>query len=668
VRHRVAAGGVAVTLLIGIVWFLVGDVPFVTAPWHWGEPRAQPVAPGRDTPQLPFLDDPRGLVDPSTGAGHDALVRAVHQYFLSDHEPSVSPWETQQVFSRVAATEQWAEGRMVSFVNFDPWSVPNQPTWAEDPYDNISWQSSYHSLAWLRAPARLSSETGDERYLEDVRTYVLDWIRDNPQDDAPSVRSWYDHSVAWRTDTLVHVLSPELIGRMTPFELEQVLRSLHEHGIRLLAYLSEERFVGHNHNLFHALSLHSLAIAFPELAGADRWGSVARDRVTSLFAEMVDVADGVSREQAAGYHFLALRLFDSADAYLSQHGDGLSQSELTVLSRMVEFGSLLIRPDGTVPATGDTSYGSSPSRDELRAWLDDGLGTPIAEFLVTDGASGVAPAAINTYPSVGFAILRAVEGDSATPAIHATVDLEPARRSHGHDDAMSVTLWMEGQPILVDSGGPFVYGGPRRQNFVLAPAHNVVTVGGNGVTERAEITHEWEHEDSVGLQLEGTTKDGVTHRRTATALGTDAFVIVDWLDAVGDTADITLTHHLPPDSHVELHDDETMAAVAVDGLPFTITIVTSEDSPLRVHAGSEEPPFGWVTPAYLQRVPAPVLTSSATARSAWFVTVVTAESDAFELSVSQEGGDLSVRLGDDETGWDLNVPADGIPTVAWSTR
>ena len=58
-------------------------------------------------------------------------------------------------------------------------------------------------------------------------------------------------------------------------------------------------------------------------------------------------------------------------------------------------------------------------------------------------------------------------------------------RPHGHDDVMNVLLNGDGGPLLVDSGGPYLYGDATRSAFTGVTAHNtVVPAGGSHRTDR----------------------------------------------------------------------------------------------------------------------------------------------------------------------------------------
>ncbi len=93
-------------------------------------------------------------------------------------------------------------------------------------------------------------------------------------------------------------LYPQVLARvMTPSEIGEVLKSLETHGQVLDGYVTGKAFRGHNHNLFHSLSLYNLALVFPELRNSSKWLSDARARISWLFPEIVQTDEGVSLEE-----------------------------------------------------------------------------------------------------------------------------------------------------------------------------------------------------------------------------------------------------------------------------------------------------------------------------------------------------------------------------------
>lgn len=647
---------VAVVVLGGAVWIQAEDVPLVKNPFR------SPV----DIPSYLSASNPavRDAFAPARSLG-GAMERLSTSLLASAPDRSTL-WVTQRSSGSEAAWDEWRAGRRVSFVTFPAWSVPEDPSWAEDPFGNISWQFYYQSLGWLQALDRGFQDTRDRDLQRVMAHYVLDWIQDSPRQKPPSSRSWYDHAVAYRTDTLV-LLFPDIAPVLKVSQLQQLLRSLEQHGSVLHGYLADPAFFGHNHNLFHALSLYNLAVAFPELRGAQKWRTDARARVASLLGEMVDKSEGVSSEQAAGYHFLALRLFVQADRFLAGHGEELPPDVRAVLGRMVEFGAVLANPDGTLPAIGDTSYAARAPLDELRQFQESGLGTPVSAFLLSEGAAGERPHDLELYPNTGYAVMRPSYREAAPwkDDLHVVFDFGPARHNHGHADALNVVLSAGGGPVLVDPGGPYVYGKKAHADFVSARAHNVVVVDNDADScGGATLLSSGDGDDAMFVSARCNDTSRVSQQRAVIVLKPELVLILDRLvSRDGKPHKFELYEHLPPGASIESRGSSVTIGTNSGGAALTLHSSPSAD--VDVIDNELEPRIGWVTTGYLKRTPARVLRTTTQARNAWFATLVTSAQSAPQIDLAGDTKDrIQVDVSEQHNSWRVTLDAAGMVSVS----
>jgi hypothetical protein len=572
-------------------------------------------------------------------------------------------WNRQRNFMADVYARAWQSGRLISILDYPAWAVPLEPTWAEDPYDDLSWLRTYHSLGWLQAASRAYTMTGDPAFADDVRRYVLSWIRSNAPDDPRSTRAWYDGSVALRTDALVGML-PVLRTAMDTSELEELFDALALHGATLAGYLDDPRWTAHNHNLFHALSLHNLATAVPELERADEWRERARARMNELLTEMLD-ADGVSTEQAAAYHYTALRLFLEADEYLKAHGDRLGDAERALLARGSRFAALLPTPGGVLPAIGDTEYGE-PAPWGLMAGMDrSGLGTPEAAYVLTCGREGERPPDLSFFPASGLAIVRPSYGEDGEwrDDLQVVVDMGPDRRPHGHYDTLNVVVSARGEQLLIDGGGPYQYGVAERRELIEAQSHNTVIVDGGGY-EPGTVTVETVVDNPMVASVEAWHEKsrGVRHERTVLVLKPDVILIVDRLRATdGNRHNFDLRYHLDPDAQAS--EQSGGQIIRVRGAGMGIKVVASTG---RLVDG-DPTTTGWVTPRHGVRVQAPVLSYQQAGRAAWFVTAITpataADAAVPSLVAGSNGETIAVQVSTGDVSWNVAVSSGRTPTV-----
>lgn len=608
------------------------------------------------TPAPSYLDAEHPTVSSlaGTASSEPELLQRLMRHYGSHETAGRALWQTQSAYRRSERQDAWVRSRSISLVNHPAWPVPVDPEWSEDPFGDLSWQSQYHSLGWLQAPAQIYADTGQRRYAREVARLIVDWIQDNPGADPPSVRSWYDHSVAWRTDVIVSMVAPILSRTLSEEHFDLVMHSLHTHGELLRSYLDEDRFIGHNHNLFHALSLYNLAVTFPELRDAGAWRIAARSRVSSLLAEMVHIEEGVTTEQASAYHYLALRLFRNARDYLEAHGDGFGGEELSTLRGMVRFGALVATPAGSLPAIGDTPFASTAPIPELQD-LVQVFADPYAEYVLSHGQKGSRPPDAVFYVKSGYVIMRPSYGQDGgwEDDLHLVVDMGPQASIHGHHDAMNVLLAAYGEDLLVDSGGPYAYGIPERDYFVSAQAHNGVVVDQRqSYDDDVRITRMDDRPRYSMVEGVLSPAPGVEHRRTVALLKPGLLMVLDRLSSASHHSYESL-YHLPPGASVSL-------------TPAGGALVSSQTAGLAFGAwGSESPGVrvseGFVTSGHRRRVDAPVLAMTQESGNAWFVVVaaptdgepqtvpelvVEERADSIDITISWQGNTYRIEAGD----------------------
>ncbi|HEY7848254.1 MAG TPA: heparinase II/III family protein [Candidatus Limnocylindria bacterium] len=584
-----------------------------------------------------------------------------------DPAPAYPPTAGGTTAGGPSARELWDQGRQVRFGGFPIFRVPRDPTWAEDPFDDTTWLRHYHSLTWLRIPGQAYLETGETRYRVQVKRYLLDWIEANPRGAAPSHRAWFDGAVGYRTDVMVELFRPVLAGALTAHERSLFRESLVAHGGALSTYLRRVGLAGHNHNLFHALQLYNLSVAFPKLPGAGDWRSAARRRVSSLLPEMVSLNEGVSLEQAASYHLLAMELFNKADQFLDRFDDGLSRRERQTLASMAGFAALLLSPTQEMPAIGDTPYGAGGWK-RLVALRQAGLTDPFADYVLTHGRSGQRPPDSNFFPESGYAILRPTysPGEAWSRDLQLVVDMSARARPHGHDDVMNILLTAHGHSLLIDSGGPYAYGKPGRRDFVSALAHNVV-VADDASAEPGPLRTLVGMDTAAHAVVAGSymVAPGVRDHRTVLLAKPDLVLVVDRLRATDrEQHRYRLLYHLPPDATVMAAGTAGEVQAGTAGMGFRI--VGRRSLRMDVVRGQADPPLGWVTKRHLARKPAAVLKVAQTGRDAWFVSVLAPSSAgdarAPQVRVAERGSALVVtviraertdrfRIGADGTAW-----------------
>lgn len=190
--------------------------------------------------------------------------------------------------------------------------------------------------------------------------------------------------------------------------------------------------------------------------------------------------------------------------------------------------------------------------------------------------------------------------------------------AHGHADALSFILHVDGFPVMVDSG-TFTYHTHKewRKYFMGTIAHNTVRVNGTNQSTQAGPTMWLNHfkcnvhrveKESVSASHSGYDKLGVNHSRQVTFnREQDEFVIKDFLKgSIGFSVEIPF--HFHPDA--EIHEvSKGTFEVSVPGAR-KVQVCTDPALEYRVATGEENPMLGWYSDHFGEKVPCKVIYAS----------------------------------------------------------
>jgi uncharacterized heparinase superfamily protein len=224
--------------------------------------------------------------------------------------------------------------------------------------------------------------------------------------------------------------------------------------------------------------------------------------------------------------------------------------------------------------------------------------------------------------------------------------------NHGHADALSVTLSVDGQKILVDPGTYRYNGEPKfRKYFKCTRAHNTITIDGQdqAIQETGFI---WSHaynaelmrkENLNGVWLMAAKHDGylrykkpVEHVRSLFIFDETTIIVKDKFYGEG-THEFEFNFHLHPDVKVSNYD-ENWWNFHNDGAEIYIT--NFDQNEFRVKKGESSPIFGWFSDSYGLKCETSVLNISITGtpEESTFTTGISVNSP-FDLQ------DIKERLG-----------------------
>ncbi len=438
----------------------------------------------------------------------------------------------------------------------------------------FTWELSRHGdLAALSRAAYLS---GDERYSERLAKLLSGWIDANPLLRGPNWMSALEagvRAVTWAFIDDTGVLDAETTGRLR--------RALFEHGCYIERFLSMGLNPS-NHIIGEAAGLFVCGLKFRETDQGRRWrGRAARILTDEMTRQTFD--SGASREQSTAYHRFVAGLFGLCMA-VGGRGE-FSESFANRLQAMYGFLSHLSRPDGTFAHLGDSDEAvalrlAQCAPNDLRSdiafgealfaeaqspaaasapeamWLLGPTGRRREHRVVWPPGQAGAPSpmcagacagtqASAFFPGAGLSVIK-----SADAAMQMEFDAGPQGytpvSSHGHADALSVTLW-KGAPRLIDAG-TYRYNAARswRDAFRGTHFHNTVMVDSAAQAKPASafrwlsladarpVGHFFSEEiDWSAGELPPTTARPWSHRRDVLRIGRDVCVIIDTVGQKG---------------------------------------------------------------------------------------------------------------------------------------
>lgn len=362
-------------------------------------------------------------------------------------------------------------------------------------------------------------------------------------------------------------------------------------------------------------------------------------------------AEGVNREEAAEYIQFIDDFFLIAAIVGDATGHPFSAAYKNRLHAMARYMNAMLDVNCNYPMYGDgddgfalrpdagghfnnfksllvsfaTYFGDSSFKREGLAWDDknevlfgkDGRGKFDA-LQVTPLADGN-----RFFAGSGHFIFRKIEntpgndcGDARETYMH--FDAAPlgflSIAAHGHADALSFLLHVDGNPVIVDPG-TFTYHTHKdlRAYFVSTLAHNTVCVNGKNQAEQAGPTMWLRHYKAAVLSCDetkgvveathdGYKAEGVSHmRRVEFDRDADEFVITDRLHCAK-PATVEIPFHLHPSAMVKL--DGLNAEISVPG---SRRVSVAFDEKL-AYAIRED---GWYSEHFGEKVPAKYLYAKA---------------------------------------------------------
>ncbi len=368
----------------------------------------------------------------------------------------------------------------------------------------VPWElSRFHQVWWLGKAYWL---TQNEKYALKFRSLIEDWIENNPVGYGinwaiameAAIRSWN-----WIAGYYFFCESKSLSNEFWM----KFFKSLFIHG-RFTEFHLEASWQNGNHYLADVSGLIALGIFFQHIDFGKRWLNFG---TKSLIAEMERQVylDGVDYEKSTSYHRLVLELFYTSTILCLHNNFQFPSTYMKRLERMFDFVQAYTRPDGSIPLMGDADDGRL-----FRFMMNDNvndhrhtLSIGAILFQRSDfkhAAKKLSQDAFWLLGTEGFEKYQMLKNVPYLPHSQAFehggfyimqnenvqlfVDAGDigmnGRGGHGHNDTLSFELWINSEPLIVDSGTyAYTFDTAARQEFRSTKAHNTVVADGKEIAE-----------------------------------------------------------------------------------------------------------------------------------------------------------------------------------------
>lgn len=468
-----------------------------------------------------------------------------------------------------------------------------------------------------------------------------------------------------------------------------VIRALCRAGLYIEAHIEYARHaVFNNHLIWEALGLFlagQLLVGLPQSA---RWARTGRE-ILDQQADRQFYADGGYIQQSHTYHRMALQAYLSAitlvgefpqvwRAAMERSLDFLTTQQHAESGQLPNFGP----NDGALPCVlstcdytdfrptlqavsllvrGERLYRCGPWDEEAAWWLRTGISGPPVHPLL---------AASRSFAFTGQHVLRGKNDDS-----FGVFRCGSLHDRFGQIDMLHLDVWWRGQNVLVDPGS-FLYNGPGEwhNHFLRTESHNTVRLDGLDqmlhyrkfkclYPTEARLLH---FEDQTDCALAAGEHYGYqrhpgkcVHRREVLFMKDDVWVVVDRL--IGQGRHHARLHWLGGDFPYQGDGDGT-ARLCIDTPrgTFCVSVFDASGGLLAgtVVAGQTEPPRGWLSRYYGEKVPVPSLAVETSAELPLTMVSILGPDAA---SVSVANSTWAITTGSGRTEFELSEQGIGRP-------
>ena len=458
--------------------------------------------------------------------------------------------------------------------------------------------------------------TGDKAYLDEFATLFADWNEKNP----------FLNGISWTSVMEVAIRAQNWIWAFCFLRLSEkvpraLLDALQTGIVNMADYIARHYSCyssANNHLIVEACTVGTAGI----LAGHRQWTESATSILTREL-RLQNYSDGVNKELSLHYQLFVMEAVGLLARLMRRNDIAIPEFWLATLGKMSRHVADCLGKSGEHVEFGDNDEGKildlggvginyiqyvlelmSLLLPERFAACDDPQENirwlfAAAEMDHVRNKPLYDNSASACYEEGGISILKSSDGRVLIGIDHAALGFGPIA-AHGHADALSFQLYVDGRPVFVDPGTYIYHTDIERRNaFRQTRNHNTVCVNGADQSEmlgaflwgrKAEcrlITHDIEGASQKIIAEHDGYRPHI-HRRTFEFDGLRELSIVDLITEWKDGMDCRAAFLLAPDIDVCLENDHTVVLSFADAqctleTEGQITLEKTEYSPTYNH-------------------------------------------------------------------------------------
>ncbi|MCD7847901.1 MAG: heparinase II/III family protein [Oscillospiraceae bacterium] len=421
-----------------------------------------------------------------------------------------------------------------------------------------NWELNRHFQFALLAKDYYAS--GDKKYLNELIMLFEDWNQKNPFLWGISWTSIME--IAIRCSNWCYTYCFLAKSNDVP---KEILTQLQTGILNMTAYIENHysRYSSaNNHLIVEAYAIGQSGVLF----GNQKWIDLAVSILTREFP-LQNYSDGINKELSLHYQSFYMEAVGLLMRLLLKNGISVPESWYTWLPKMSEYLATCVGKHGEVIEFGDNDEGKILDLCGgynhykyvlgLMSCLLDTEYTDVSvccenlNWLFTEERAEACkknrytPKKCTCYKEGGNTILRSEDERILIGIDHAALGFGSIA-AHGHADALSFQMYVDGQPIFVDPGTYIYHCDIENRNaFRRTENHNTVCIDGKDQSEmlgaflwgkRAEckLVEEAETPESVKVKASHNGYSPVIHTRTYTFNEKNELIIADELTAESD--------------------------------------------------------------------------------------------------------------------------------------